>query len=322
NRRIVTKKMWFNATELSAKARRAIENEKITIVSHITGYIHTLYEKATISKDYYKDFEKLFINFLHTKFNFEIFVNFIRTKPEFWDCFQYKHVRNGKECYIDFRTIYKYQLNSKNSLASNSKNALFDEMDPRDFHAMTDNKKMLINDFEDYLAANPDADFAEIRKYFYAMFIPDGCSKMDTLFDEIEQFINVTPKLPDDNKDYIKENILEINPSMTRDEIISYVRSKQNDIEIANYSLYVYRDMENVDWEPFMKAAFERNPVSIEALRGKSIDEIHQIILDLPNKSIYSEGRVAQPDEVWNFQSGNGFEKCILFLNVINGLQD
>ena len=42
NRRIVTKNMWFNGTSLSEKARRALENEKVTIVSHISGYIHTL----------------------------------------------------------------------------------------------------------------------------------------------------------------------------------------------------------------------------------------------------------------------------------------
>ena len=41
NRRIMTKNMWFNGTSLSGKARRALENEKVTIVSHITGHIHT-----------------------------------------------------------------------------------------------------------------------------------------------------------------------------------------------------------------------------------------------------------------------------------------
>jgi len=322
NRRLVTKKMWFNATELSAKARRAIENEKITIVSHNTGYIHTFYDEASISEEYFHQFKDLFTDFLKTPFSFEIFVNYIRTKPEFWDCFQYKHIRNGKDCYIDFKTIYRYQLNSKNSLASDSKNALFDEMDPRDFHAMPDNEKILINTFENYLEENPNDDFATIKEHFYSMYIPKGCSKMDNLFDEIHKYINVIPRLPDSNKQYIKEEILNIKAEMSREEIISYVRSKQETIEAANFALYVYRDMDNIDLEPFMKAAFERNPVSIEALKGKSIAEIHEIILNLPNKSIYSEGRLAQPDEVWNFQSGNGLEKCVLFLNVVNALRN
>jgi len=41
--------MWFNGTSLSDKARRALENEKVTIVSHISGYIHTVYPDATLT---------------------------------------------------------------------------------------------------------------------------------------------------------------------------------------------------------------------------------------------------------------------------------
>jgi len=60
NRRIVTKNMWFNGTSLSEKARRALENENVTIVSHISGYIHTLYKEATIDRKAYDYFsEKL-----------------------------------------------------------------------------------------------------------------------------------------------------------------------------------------------------------------------------------------------------------------------
>ena len=43
NRRIVTKNMWYNGTSLSTKARRALENERVTIVSHISRtYPYTL----------------------------------------------------------------------------------------------------------------------------------------------------------------------------------------------------------------------------------------------------------------------------------------
>ena len=41
NRRIVTKSMWFNGTELSALARRALEYEQVTVVAHHSGYIHS-----------------------------------------------------------------------------------------------------------------------------------------------------------------------------------------------------------------------------------------------------------------------------------------
>ncbi|MCK7530264.1 MAG: hypothetical protein MZV63_04020 [Marinilabiliales bacterium] len=36
NRRIVTKNMWFNGTSFEKRHRRALENEQVTIVSHIS----------------------------------------------------------------------------------------------------------------------------------------------------------------------------------------------------------------------------------------------------------------------------------------------
>ena len=55
-----------NGTSLSEKARRAMENEKVTIVSHISGYIHTLYNEATIDKDAYNQFSVKLKEFLVT----------------------------------------------------------------------------------------------------------------------------------------------------------------------------------------------------------------------------------------------------------------
>ena len=56
NRRLVTKAMWANGTVISQQARRALEHERVTIVSHATGYIHLLYPEATISPSAYADF--------------------------------------------------------------------------------------------------------------------------------------------------------------------------------------------------------------------------------------------------------------------------
>lgn len=56
NRRLVTKAMWANGTVISQQARRALEHERVTIVSHATGYMHLLYPEATISPAAYGDF--------------------------------------------------------------------------------------------------------------------------------------------------------------------------------------------------------------------------------------------------------------------------
>ena len=40
--------------------------------------------------------------------------------------------------------------------------------------------------------------------------------------------------------------------------------------------------------------------------------------LAMPDESIYDEeGRLAQPDEVWNYSRGDGVEKAVLLANIL-----
>lgn len=64
NRRLVTKSMWANGTVISQQARRALEHERVTIVSHSTGCIHLLYPDATISPEAYAAFSEKLRGFL------------------------------------------------------------------------------------------------------------------------------------------------------------------------------------------------------------------------------------------------------------------
>ena len=82
NRRIVTKNMWFNGTSLSEKARRALENEKVTIVSHISGFIHTVYNEATINPEDYRMFSEKLKGFLRTDISDLIFYQLPEVQAE------------------------------------------------------------------------------------------------------------------------------------------------------------------------------------------------------------------------------------------------
>ena len=316
NRRIVTKTMWFNGTELSAKARRAIENEKITIVSHITGCIHTMYEKATIAPEAYESFEKSLNSFLTTEFNFELFTNFLRTKSEFWECFQYRHIRNAKACYIELRTIFNYEHSSKNKFMSNPK-ALLEEIDPRDFYFTPKEGKIIINDFEDFLNKNKNLSFDEKKDYFIDRILPERCNRMRDMFDEMRAFIQIEPRLPDKKKEFISIPRLQITTEQTREEIMEHIAVMASQNEFAGLAWYAYRKMDNISWIPFVKAAIERNPVCIEELKGKTVEEAYRILSDMPAESIYSDDRLAQPDEVWNFGLGDGAEKAFVLMNYI-----
>jgi len=74
--------------------------------------------------------------------------------------------------------------------------------------------------------------------------------------------------------------------------------------------------MTRCDWAPYLKASFDRNPVCLEGTRDLSDDSLVQILKDIHSNSIYDGPRLAQPDEVWNFQTGDGLEKAILLSTV------
>jgi hypothetical protein len=67
-----------------------------------------------------------------------------------------------------------------------------------------------------------------------------------------------------------------------------------------------------------LKAALERCPVVIAATARLSDDALIAKVEAMPGQSIYDEpGRLAQPDEVWNYGRGDGVEKAVLLANVL-----
>ena len=137
------------------------------------------------------------------------------------------------------------------------------------------------------------------------------------MFSELESYIIIDPKLPDSDKSFVSKPGPEINVSDTRDIIVKKITDMSGLSETALLSLYVYRQMDRIDWIPFIKAAIERNPVCFKDLDGKTTDEVYEILLSLENESIYDGKRLALPDEVWNFQRGDGIEKALLLADFI-----
>src|SRR5690606_5963379 len=133
NRRIMTKNMWFNGTSLSGKARRALENEKVTIVSHITGHIHTVYERATIDRDAYNTFTKKLRSFVKSPLTPAIFINFLRFKSEYKCLFQYHYLRTGTSHYITLDKLFEYEHSLKASMNEETRDKLLAEVDSEEF---------------------------------------------------------------------------------------------------------------------------------------------------------------------------------------------
>lgn len=318
NRRIVTKNMWYNGTSLSEKARRAMENEKVTIVSHISGYIHTLYKDATIDPEEYALFSEKLKEFLKTDLTSLIFINFLRFKSKYKSLFQYRCDCDGMKRYISLEKLFEYEHSSRFNASSETRASLVKEIEGDDFHLSPIEWKILLNDIETILDKNSGKSLDEIEKDFIAKTGTEFELVIKEMFKELRDFIFIDPQIPDGEKIYSTTERLDISTSHSREEIVNTIIEAQEKSETALLAMYVYREMDKIDWRPFIKAAIERNPVSFTDLYEKTYYEVYSILKELPIESIYDGNRLALPDEVWNFRRGDGIEKAFLLACFIH----
>ena len=299
NRRIVTKSMWFNGTPLSTKARRALENENVTIVSHITGYIHWLNKVATIDSGAYVGFGKKLLDYLHLAPSPFAFRCFLKRESSFQKLFCYSHNPLGNRRCIKLEKIYHYEHSSRFSFSDNSYIKLLAEIDPEEFSCCEFEERINLNEFE------KREDFSYANKV------------EEKIMQSYREFLQTTPSLPDiSQKKLLPNQKLNISPHHSRMQILEEIFARAATNKTAELTLYTYRQMDKIDWEPFIYAALTRNPVCSTEIGGKSTKEVYQILKGMKNSSIYDENRLAQPDEVWNFGVGDGIEKAVLMASV------
>jgi hypothetical protein len=317
NRRIVTRNMWYNGTSLSEKARRALENERVTIVSHISGFIHTLYENATINRDAYQYFSKKLKEFLSTELTDVIFINFLRFKSKYKTLFQYRCDCSGKQRFIGLEKMFEYEHTSKYNVSLETRALLVNEIEGDEFHLSPLPGKIILNEIEQIInqgkGKNPDLLRDEIKQTAGEMF----SDVIDEMFLDINKFTCTEPRLPSGDKNFIHTVIPDISAKDSREKITETITGLAEVSETALLTLYVYRQMDNIGWLPFVKAAIERNPVCSTELGGKSVRDVYKILESLPDESIYDGKRMALPDEVWNFRRGDGIEKALLLADFI-----
>jgi hypothetical protein len=324
NRRIVTKTMWFNGTELTAKARRAIENEKITIVAHNTGYIHTVYNRATISQNYYHNFRDKLKNYLKTNITFDILANFLRQNSKLQRCFQISHICCGKPRFIEAEKVFHYEHSSKFRVGDTTQNNLLHEIEEDEFYTAPLQGRMMLSELEHYFKENKvpvDVD-TTIEKLKNSLC--HNCFNVDDVIKDLTKFCRIIPRMPELDKDWQKEEIINLDHVHSAQEALDRIVQIRDKNESADLAFSAYRDLTRSPWKPFLKAAFERNPVTLAHLNGQTIDEMYTKIQSFENVSIYDEPyRLAQPDEVWNYGRGDGIEKAILLANLIrNNFKD
>jgi len=317
NRRIVTKNMWFNGTSLSEKARRALKNEKVTIVSHISGYIHLIYNDATINRNAYEKFSVGLREFLVSDLTNLIFLNFLRFHSKYKFLFQFKCECSGIYRYISLEKIFEYEHTSRYSVSDDTREHLIREIEGDEFHLSPLPERIILNDAEAIIEKNKGKGLKAIEDEIISSNRQISETTIHEMFDDISDFLYTDPNLPDSNKNYISYNVPDISVNDNRESIIDKITDNAKDSELSRLTLYAYRMMDKIDWLPFIKAAVERNPVCLQDLNDKNIQEVYDILNAMPDESIYEGQRLAQPDEVWNFRRGDGIEKALLLADYI-----
>jgi len=318
NRRVVTRNMWFNGTELTDKAQRALRHEQVTVVSHATGHIHVVYPEATIAPQAYARFTAALRKFLTTSITMEILLNFLRQYSNLQSCFQLRHEMRGHAHYVPLEKVYAYEHASANKISDATRSRLLDEMDEDEFFAEPMENRMLLNTFEEFFRqGHVDLDNpADVERLMAALDC--HCTRDRSAVKELLAFARLEPRLPDlTAKRSIPGQPIELDTASNREEIVARLESLRATHPVADLAFYAYRDASRCDWAPLLKAALERNPVSVKGADKLSDEQALELLAGWPNESIYDGPRLALPDEVWNFQRGDGLERALALANIL-----
>ncbi|MFA5366914.1 MAG: hypothetical protein WC333_03455, partial [Dehalococcoidia bacterium] len=251
----------------------------------------------------------------------EIIDNFLRHTSDMQKCFQVRWPVHGADHYIEAEKAFAYEYDSPYMLSNKTRSKLLSQIDSEEFQKTPLPRRIILNDLEDWVRKNDvdlknHDDLERLKKQFAS-----DCFESQVAIEKLARFCAVEPRLPDAKSKKFISNLepLDIDSHMSREEIISRmedIRAKNDTVDLA---FYAYRDLSRTDTQPFILAATQRNPVSIEGTKELDTDAVIRRLNEMPDESIYGEpGRIAQPDEVWNYGRGDGVEKAFLLANIIH----
>ena len=317
NRRLVTKTMWFNGTAISNKAQRALRNENAIIVAHSSGYVHCLYKDATIDRRLYQDFGKKLDSYLSMELSLSVFANFLRSNRDYQKFFQVCRECHGQAQFLKAEVLFHYEHGSNYRVADKTFDKLLAEISDEDFVPYQLPGRIRCDELEEFIEKQKP-DIRSIKgKMAFRKFIEPVIPETRRFVDELADFIHIEARLPASDKNFLPAEPIEISVEQSREQIIDYLKQVRRNNPTADLAFYSYRDMESCNWLPFVKAAVQRNPVSLQMAEAMSVEEIYAWLGQMKNVSIYDGKRLAQPDEVANYKTGDGLEKAFLLANVI-----
>ena len=320
NRRLVTKNMWFNGSALSGQARRALENERVTIVSHATGHIHTVFDRATIDPAAYQRFSRKLAAFLKTDLTPEMLGNFLRQSPACQKCFVMRWPLSGVDRYVSMDRVFAYEQNSSSRLTNDTRAKLMDEIAREEFSAAHCPGKLVFNDVETYIREHTidlckPADVAALKQQ-----VACGCLSGMSAIDDLITFCHVQPRLPEAGHVMFEPEAaqIQIDGCANAEAVVAHLQGLRGRNRTVDLAFYAFRDLSRTEALPFLLAALQRSPVALAGAAAMSEEELLHWAEQLSSESIYDgPARLAQPDEVWNFRRGDGLERALTVAMIL-----
>ncbi|GAG38207.1 unnamed protein product, partial [marine sediment metagenome] len=245
----------------------------VTIVTHSSGYIHCLYENATIDKSAYQYFVKRLKSYLSAGLDLAMFANFLRCNQNYQKYFQLCRDCHGHPQFLKAEVLFHYEHGSNFRIADATHEKLLAEVSDEDFVSYELPGRIRCDRLDEFLRKKkPDVRKPQGRaalKQVLDSVVPDARRLVDKLAD----FVHTEPRLPAAKKNYVTGKPIRISVEQTREEIIDYLQNLRQSNTTADLAFYAYRDMASCDWLPFVRAAVERNPVSLELTKSMPIDE-------------------------------------------------
>ncbi|HUV41979.1 MAG TPA: hypothetical protein VMW23_09355 [Sedimentisphaerales bacterium] len=317
NRRLVTKTMWFNGTAISNKAQRALRNEKVTTVAHPSGYIHCLYKDATIDKTAYNHLTKQLSSYLSAPLNLQVFGSFLRFNRHWQKFFQLCRDCHGQPLFLPAELLFQYEHNSNYRIDDASLDKLLAEVSEEDYVPYELPGRIRCDRLSEFIKREKIDPAEPSCRQALQNYLQTVIADAALLVEKLADFVHTEPNLPDTKKNFLPSTPLNISPDQTREQIIDHLQQQRRQNCVADLAFYAYRDMDTSDWDPFIKAALQRSPVSIKKTEQMPLAQVYLWLQQMHNASIYDGKRLAQPDEVANYRRADGIEKAFTMANVI-----
>jgi hypothetical protein len=224
---------------------------------------------------------------------------------------------SGKKRYISLEKMFEYEHTSKYNLSLEMRAQLVNEIEGDEFNLSPIPGKIMLNDVENIFTDGKEKNLDEFRAEFMKSIGDVSENILGEMLNDLHNFIFTDPDIPGTDKVFLNPQMPVILPDESRGKITETITGLAEKSETALLAMYVYRQMDRIDWVPFVKASIERNPVCFTDMEGRSVMEVYLILTNLSDESIYDGNRLALPDEVWNFRRGDGIEKAFLLADFI-----